>query len=149
MSYTLVSGFAAYDALLLADRLALGTFFAISGYHKLFNATRRKSLAETFKADGCYSPFTMAAIPLGEALGGLALLAGFLTPLAACGLIAICGGACLLDGTKRIKAWAPLDAADEVDDFLYLPEVLYVVMLGFLILAGPGQWSIDALVFGG
>lgn len=150
MTFDLVHGLGAFDVAALADRLALGTFFAISGYHKLFNTTRRASLATTFKADGCYSPFTMFAVPLGELLGGVALVVGLLTPVAALGLILICSGACLLDGIKRVREWGPLDAADRVDDFLYLPELLYVIMLSFLVLAGPGKWSVDALLhFGG
>lgn len=147
MTFDPINGFSAYDGLLLANRLALGAFFTISGFHKLFNRVRRASLADTMKADGCYTPFTMLAVPGGEMMGGLAVLIGFLTPVAAAGLIVICAGACLLDGLKRVKAWGPLDRFDWVDDVLYLPEFLYVIMLGTLILGGPGKWSVDAYLW--
>lgn len=144
MTFDLIHGLGAADIWLTLDRWALGTFFTISGFHKLFNQTRRAALAETFKADGCYTPANMYAIPGGEFMGGLALLLGFLTPLAAAGLMIICAGACFFDGLKRIKTWAPLDRFDWVDDALYLPEALYLIMLFALILAGPGPWSVDA-----
>lgn len=32
-----------------------------------------------------------------------------------------------------------------LDDFLYLPEVLYVMILVWLIFSGPGRYSIDGL----
>src|SRR5262245_50126672 len=33
-----------------------------------------------------------------------------------------------------------------LDDFLYLPEVLYVIILVWLIFSGPGRYSIDGLI---
>jgi putative oxidoreductase len=33
-----------------------------------------------------------------------------------------------------------------LDDFLYLPEVLYTLILFWLILSGPGPCSFDALI---
>ena len=33
-----------------------------------------------------------------------------------------------------------------LDDFLYLPEVLYVLILVWLIFSGPGRFSVDGLV---
>ena len=33
-----------------------------------------------------------------------------------------------------------------LDDFLYLPEVLYVMILAWLIFSGPGRYSIDGLI---
>jgi putative oxidoreductase len=33
-----------------------------------------------------------------------------------------------------------------LDDFLYLPEVLYVIILVWLIFSGPGRFSLDALI---
>lgn len=128
----------------LLDRAVLGAFFTISGFHKSFNPARRATLAQTFRDDGRYSPALMVLIPGGELLGGIAILAGFLTPLAALGLFVICTGACALDGLKRVKAWQPLDAADAADDVLYLPETLYLVLLTILMLIGPGRFSLDA-----
>ena len=53
---------------------------------------------------------------------------------------------CLLDGTKRVAAWKPVGPAEWLDDLLYLPEVPYCVALVVVTLAGPGPWSLDALI---
>jgi len=136
-----------YDIASLILRAAVGVFFVISGYHKLFNVRRRASLAATFKADGVYSPVTMLAIPCGELAGGLGLIVGLATPIACLGLILICAGACIVDGLKRIPAFQPIDRADYVADVLYLPEVLYVFMMCALLCIGGGKYSLDAVVY--
>src|SRR5271167_3810808 len=117
------------DAALLAVRVSIGGFFVVSGSHKLFNPMRRQSLRDTFAADGVTFAPIMYVVPLGELLGGLGVAFGALTIFAAVGLAALCVGACVLDGFKRIRAMQPLDPADRADDVLYLPEVLYVVCL--------------------
>ena len=33
-----------------------------------------------------------------------------------------------------------------VDDFLYLPEVLYVLILFWLLFSGPGPYSVDNMM---
>ena len=76
----------------------------------------------------------------------LVWLFGFLTPLAALGLIAICVVATCTDGLKRIRSWQPLDKADAVDDLLYLPEFIYVILLSFFVAAGAGPLSLDAII---
>lgn len=141
----LLHGFQASDSALLAARAAVGGFFVVSGWHKAFHPQRRQTLKETFIADGCYHPALMVVIPAGELLGGLGVAFGALTVPAAFGLILICAGACFLDGFKRIPGFKPLDPADFAADVLYLPEVLYVALLGFLIAMGPGSYSLDAL----
>lgn len=131
----------------LVGRATMGTFFAISGFHKLFNGARRAAVRDTFREDGVYSPALMWLVPGGEFMGGLALLGGLLTPFAAFGLIIICLGACAFDGFKRIKTWGPIDRADALDDVLYLPEALYIICLVVIILIGPGQLSLDAWIW--
>jgi hypothetical protein len=42
----------------------------------------------------------------------------------------------------------PIDRADYLDDVLYLPEVLYLVMLVVVLLAGPGPLRLDSIVLG-
>ena len=151
MENLLLNGISHQEGVLFAVpaiiRFTVGPFFLISGFHKLFNPVRRHNLKLTFVADGCYNPALMWAIPLGEFFGGLALTVGFLTVVAAFGLVALCLGACFLDGFKRIPSMVPLDKADAVDDVLYLPEVLYIGMLWVVILIGPGALSLDHLFF--
>jgi uncharacterized membrane protein YphA (DoxX/SURF4 family) len=82
------------NAALTLNRIALGIFFAISGYHKLFNASRHATLTRTLQDDGC----------------------------APC---RSCNGSCPV---------------------LYLPGALHCVGLAIVMLAGPGPWSLDALI---
>lgn len=128
---------------LTVNRVALGAFFSISGYHKLFNRERHASLVETLRACGvpCLA-FNQWWVPSVEFAGGLALLSGVLAPLAAVGLIVICSIACLTDGAKRIRSYSPIDAADYFDDVLYLPEALYTIGLVIVIVAGPGPFTL-------
>ena len=51
-------------------------------------------------------------------------------------------------GRQRIKLYKPIDEADRIDDWLYLPEVLYVFMLIVVISAGAGPYSFDAVIWG-
>ena len=39
-----------------------------------------------------------------------------------------------------------IDKADVIDDVLYLPEVLYVMLLGLFVANGAGPFSIDAVL---
>jgi uncharacterized membrane protein YphA (DoxX/SURF4 family) len=128
-------------------RVTIGVFFAISGYHKLFNKQRHSTVYATMTVDGVPDARLAAwAIPLGEFWGGIALVLGFLTPLAAFGLLIICCGATAVDGLKRIAAWKPIDRADYVDDVLYLPEVQYAIILLTLIFMGGGPYSLDNFI---
>jgi uncharacterized membrane protein YphA (DoxX/SURF4 family) len=130
-------------------RVATGLFFALSGFHKLFNRARHGTLVDTLKACGvpCV-PVMQWFVPSVELSAGLGLAFGFLTPLAALGLIAICVVATCTDGLKRIRSWRPLDKADAVDDLLYLPEFIYVILLSFFVAAGAGPLSLDAIISG-
>jgi hypothetical protein len=44
--------------------------------------------------------------------------------------------------------YKPIDEADRIDDWLYLPEVLYAFMLIVVISAGAGPYSFDAVIWG-
>jgi uncharacterized membrane protein YphA (DoxX/SURF4 family) len=128
-------------------RVSMGVFFTISGYHKLFNPGRHAMVMETMVADDVPDPKLAGwAIPMGEYLGGMALVFGILTPLAALGLLIICCGATAVDGLKRVAAWKPIDRADYLDDVLYLPEVLYAIILLTLVFMGGGPYSLDNVI---
>jgi uncharacterized membrane protein YphA (DoxX/SURF4 family) len=139
-------GQAPYAALTL-NRVALGAFFAISGYHKLFNASRHATLIHTLQDDGVHIlPIMQWLLPSAEFAGGCALIVGLLSVLAAFGLFVICAGAIALDAVKRIRAWMPIDRADWLGDLLYVPEALYCIGLTVVMLGGPGPWSLDAAI---
>ena len=123
-------GAQAPSAALTLNRVALGAFFAISGYHKLFNASRHATLTRTLQDDGVHAvPIMQWLLPSAEFSGGCALIIGLLSVLAAFGLFVICAGSVALDAVKRIRAWRPIDRADWLGDLLYLPETLYCIGL--------------------
>ncbi|MCE9660787.1 MAG: DoxX family protein [Burkholderiales bacterium] len=135
------------NAALTLNRVALGTFFAISGYHKLFNASRHATLTRTLQDDGVRAvPVMQWLVPGVEFGAGCALLVGLLSALAAFGLFVVCLGAVVLDASKRVTTWQPINRADWLGDLLYLPEALYCIGLAVVMLAGPGPWSLDALL---
>ena len=143
----IIQGAQAPNAALTLNRVALGLFFAIGGYHKLFNASRHAALTGTLRDDGVHAvPFMQWLLPSIEFGGGWALIVGLLSVLAAFGLFVICVGAIALDAVKRIRAWQPIDRADWLGDLLYLPESLYCIGLTVVMLAGPGPWSLDAMI---
>jgi putative oxidoreductase len=145
--FFITQGAQAPNAALELNRVALGVFFAISGYHKLFNASRHGTLIRTLQDDGVHGVRIMQwLLPSIEFSGGSALIIGLLSVLAAFGLFVICAGALVLDAFKRIRAWQPIDRADWLGDLLYVPEALYCVGLTVVMLAGPGPWSLDAII---
>jgi len=98
----------------------------LSGYHKLFNAPRHRSLVDELKALGVPAVgFNQWWVPTVEFTAGGAVLIGFLAPLAALGLLVIILVAMATSGRQRIKLYKPIDEADRIDDWLYLPETLY------------------------
>jgi uncharacterized membrane protein YphA (DoxX/SURF4 family) len=66
----------------------------------------------------------------------------------ALGLLIVILVAIATSGLQRIKVYKPIDEADRIDDWLYLPEVLYAFMLIIVVSAGAGPYSLDALILG-
>src|SRR6204780_813328 len=143
----ITQGAQAPNAALTLNRLALGVFFAISGYHKLFNAPRHATLTRTLQDDGVHAvPVMQWLLPSAEFAGGSALIIGLLSVPAAFGLFVISAGAFAFDAVKRIRAWQTIDRADWLRDLLYVPQALYCIGLTVVMLAGPGPWSLDAII---
>jgi putative oxidoreductase len=146
-AFFFMQGAQAPNVALTLNRVALGVFFAISGYHKLFNPPRHATLLQTLQDDGVHGlPFMQWLLPSAEFCGGCALIVGFLSVLAAFGLFVICFGAIAFDAVKRIRTWQPIDRADWLGDLLYTPEALYCIGLAVVMLAGPGPWSLDTRI---
>lgn len=75
--FFLIQGAHAPNAALTLNRVALGAFFAISGYHKLFNASRHATLTRTLQDDGVHAvPIMRWLLPSIEFGGGSALIVG-------------------------------------------------------------------------
>jgi uncharacterized membrane protein YphA (DoxX/SURF4 family) len=143
----LVSGFGHAELVQTALRIAIGAFFLISGYHKLFNRGRHAEMVTTLQNCGVHFVGVMQwFVPSIEFLGGASLVAGLIAPLGALGLIVICLVATCTDGIRRVVGWHPIDRADYIGDILYLPEVLYIFALLFVIASGSGPFSLDALI---
>ncbi|HEY2526376.1 MAG TPA: DoxX family membrane protein [Xanthobacteraceae bacterium] len=137
------------DIALTLNRVAVGLFFMLSGYHKLFNPERHRALADQLRELGVHAAgFNQWWVPLIEFTAGGAVVVGLLAPLAALGLLVLILVALVTSGPQRIKAYKPIDEADRIDDWLYLPEVLYAVMLIMVVSAGAGPYSLDALILG-
>jgi len=135
------------DLALALNRVAVGAFFMLSGYHKLFNAPRHRALVDELKALGIPAVgFNQWWVPTVEFTAGGGVLIGFLAPLAALGLLVIILVAMATSGRQRIKVYKPIDEADRIDDWLYLPETLYAFMLIVVISAGAGTYSLDAVI---
>ena len=137
------------DIALTLNRVAVGAFFMLSGYHKLFNAERHRSFVDELKTLGVHAVgFNQWWVPLVEFTAGGAVLVGFLAPLAALGLLFLILVAIATSGRQRIRLYKPIDEADRIDDWLYLPETLYAFMLIVIVSAGAGPYSLDALMLG-
>jgi putative oxidoreductase len=135
------------DIALTLNRIAVGAFFMLSGFHKLFNAERHRSFVDELKELGVHAVgFNQWWVPLVEFSAGGGVLVGLLAPLAALGLLVIILVANATSGRQRIKLYKPIDEGDRIDDWLYLPETLYAFMLIVVISAGAGPYSLDALI---
>ena len=94
-----------------AMRFALGLFFVLSGVHKLTNKERHKTFVETLRVPripriGILQWF----VPGVEFFGGLGVAVGFLTPLAALGLLVICSVALLTNSPTVVASYKPIDS---------------------------------------
>jgi putative oxidoreductase len=76
-----------------------------------------------------------------EFVGGSMLTVGFLSSLA-CATFLVDMFVAIL--TTKLSAMPKGDSPlNWLDDFLYLPEVLYALFFIWLICSGPGQFSVD------
>ena len=134
------SHFEPYAILLV--RVSLGLFFAITGANKLFTAGSRQLMYETIVKAKVPSPRLMAYfVSAVEFVGGLLLIVGFLSS-AACAVLLVDMLVAIL--TTKLSAMPKgLSPLNWLDDFLYLPEVLYVLFFMLLIFTGPGKFSVD------
>jgi putative oxidoreductase len=126
----------------LLVRVSLGLFFAISGANKLFVAGRTQTMYETLIATKVPFPRLMTYFVSGvEFVGGSLLTVGFLSSLACVALLVDMLVAIL---TTKLSAMPKgLSPLNWLDDFLYFPEVLYVLVFIWLICSGPGKFGVD------
>ena len=80
-----------------------------------------------------------------EFIGGGLLFVGFLSSLCCAALIIQMIVAITTVSLATIPAGHSF--LDWLDDFLYLPEMLYMIILIWLICSGPGKVSVDNRLF--
>lgn len=141
---TIITGFGHADAATALGRICIGLFFAISGFHKLFNPGRRATMQKTLTDLGIpFVPVMRWFVSGTEFAAGTCIALGLLTVPAAFALLCICVVACSTDGLARVRAWKPINRADWLDTWLYLPETLYAVLIVIVILNGVDRYSLD------
>ncbi len=132
---------------ILLVRVSLGLFFAISGANKLFIAGSTQTMYRTLVEAKVPFPHLMTYFVSGvEFVGGFLLIVGFLSSPACVALLVDMLVAILT--TKLSGMPKGLSPLNWFDDFLYLPEVLYVLFFIWLICVGPGKFSVDCWLAG-
>jgi putative oxidoreductase len=132
---------------ILLVRVSIGLFFAISGANKLFVAGGTKPVYETLvKANVPFAHQTAYFVSGVEFVCGSLVAVGFLSSPASVALLIDMAVAVLTSALSTLpKGLSPLSW---LDDFLYLPEVLYVLFFIWLICSGPGKFSVDSWLAG-
>jgi putative oxidoreductase len=127
---------------ILLVRVSIGLFFAISGANKLFVAGGMKAIYETLvKAKVPFPHQTAYFVSSVEFVCGFMVAVGFLSSPACVALLIDMIVAVLTNTLSTMpKGLSPLNW---LDDFFYLPEVLYVLFFVWLICSGPGKFSVD------
>jgi putative oxidoreductase len=122
---------------LLFVRLVMGLAFILHGWPKIQNPMGWM----TAMGGSSVPSFLQALAAFAEFGGGIGLILGLLTPLAAFGLVCQMIGALILvhlpQGHPFVSPGGPS----------YELPLVYLVMAILLMALGPGKWAIDALLF--
>jgi putative oxidoreductase len=114
-----------------AARILIGIFFCISGGTKLFVKAQFAVLEATLVQSHIPFPHANALlVAMVEFACAATLMADMIVAIA----------------TNRIHSIQASGVLAWLDDFLYLPEVLYTLILVWLIFSGPGRYSVDGLI---
>jgi putative oxidoreductase len=143
--YSLLGGLKEWEWVgILLARLAVGVLFLLSGGGKLFRRDRREQMQQTLReARVPFPQFNAVFVSAVEFVFGLLLLVGALAPLAC---VMLSGVMIVALATTRIRSIQSSSAVGWLSELLYLPEVLYLVILVWLFLSGPGWISVDYLI---
>jgi putative oxidoreductase len=132
---------------ILLVRVSIGLFFAISGAHKLFVAGGTKPVYDTLvQAKIPFPHFTAYFVSAVEFFCGMLVAVGVLSSFGSVALLIDMIVATLTSAVSTLPKG--LSFLRWLDDFLYLPEVLYVLCFVWLICSGPGKFSVDYWVAG-
>jgi uncharacterized membrane protein YphA (DoxX/SURF4 family) len=123
------------DLGLLILRLATGATMVQAGLIKAFDLGTTVNFMET---SGWRMPqFAALMVTIAETVGGIGLLLGLLTPLAACAVIA-----------AMIDAWAAIVSGDAFWSMPFNVPFMVAFAATALLFTGGGAFSLDARFFG-
>ncbi len=153
----LLTGVGGADLVLLVIREVLGWFFFLARFRYVYdpsrpddpwlNAQRHANFKRKLGICGWRESSALAHfVAVAEILGGLALIVGFLTPLAGLGLLIISFFALKCSWRDKTYKQCPVDQIHVAECFLWTPEPLYVVLASIVMTMGAGGISIDALI---
>ena len=132
---------------ILLVRVSIGLFFAISGANKLFVPGGTKPVYDTLvKAKIPFPRQTAYFVSSVEFVCGSMVAIGFLSTPACVALLVDMIVATLTSAISTLPKG--LSRINWLDDFLYLPEVLYVLFFIWLLCSGPGKYSVDYCLAG-
>lgn len=157
-----VHGLAFGDGIQLIARVLLGLFFVLARFRFFFDPTppdggrhwlnpwRHAHLAAKMEHCGFNKHPTWAAWFAGivEVFAGLGVFFGLLTTLSAVGLLAITITGTRCTARDKILKQNPCDDIQWCEDYLWLPEPLYIGLALVVLLGGAGAYSLDAVIFG-
>jgi putative oxidoreductase len=127
-----------------AARVLTGVFFCISGGAKLLVQSHFSEMQQTLVQSHIPFPHASALIvSLVEFACGGGLIFGLRTPLCS---VMLRGDMIVAILANRIGSIHASGVLAFLDDFLYLPEVLYVLILFWLLFSGPGPYSVDRMM---
>lgn len=160
------------DVAILVARLLLGVFFVLARFRffydpaggaslprlampnhienrKWFNPRRAYSLTTKLVHCGCtVKPSLQAWIAATvEVLAGLGLIVGLLTVPSAIALLIVLLVATRCTAKDKVCEQNPCDKLDVVCAYLWRVEGLYIGLAAIILLAGPGAYSIDHLIW--
>jgi putative oxidoreductase len=125
-------------------RLVTGVFFCISGGTKLLVPSRFSEMQQTLMQSHIPLPHASALfVSLVEFACGGGLIFGLLTQFCA---VMLMGDMIVAILANRIGSIHSRGFLAFLDDFLYLPEVLYVIILFWLLFSRPGPYSVDSMM---
>jgi putative oxidoreductase len=126
------------------SRVLTGVFFCISGGTKLLVPSKFNEMQQTLMQSHIPFPHASAIfVSLVEFTCGAGLIIGLLTQLSA---VLLMGDMIVAILTNRVGSIHASEFLAFLDDFLYLPEVLYVLILFWLLFSGPGPYSVDRMM---